>query len=251
MLNLCTLSISNEFCRGPAKGYIEALEARLFETEEVLHKVLPCVSTEDLARVLVENPLDAKSSSRAVALDRKQAVQIWSRSPMKSLADIQNWCDERSRTAESASESTNSTSLHQDPASYASFQRATTPKEHGIPAAVEQQALRMVRLPTGQVGRVGIETTPTEMSFATGPMPYETGVDTQSMQQSQSQQNPQSQPQHYDQPSSQYQFEHTRGSSTPPNQISSGAVTENFEQHNGAGTNSFGITQKFQDDFLW
>lgn len=247
------MSLSNKFCRGPAKGYTEALEARLFEIEEVLRRVLPCVATEDLSRVLMENPLDAGSSSKATALDRKQAMEVWSRSPMKSLVDIQNWCNEHSCTAESASESANSTSLLQHPANHASLQRATTPKEHSIPAAVEQHALTMGRLPAVQ-GRFGIETTSTELGVVTGSMPYETGMDTQSMQQSQSQQNLQSQPQNHEQPSSQSQFPHTRGSPITPNQISSGAVIQDFsEQHSGADINRLpmGITRKLQDDLFW
>ena len=253
ILSMCVLSLSDEFCRGPAKGYTEALEARLFETEEVLRRVLPCVATEDLSRVLMENPLDVGSSSRAVALDRKQAVEVWSRSPMKSLVDIQNWCNEHSRTAESASESANSTSLLQAPANHTGFQRATTPEEHHILPALEQHASTMGTLPAGQ-GRFGIEMTSIDMGVVTGPMPYEIEIYTQPMQQSQSQQTLQSQPQHHEQPSSQSQSQYARGSPMPSDQISSDMATENFsEQHNSAEMNRFpmGITRKFQNELFW
>ncbi|KAG4434751.1 hypothetical protein IFR05_009777 [Cadophora sp. M221] len=94
--------------RGPAKGYTEALEARLAETEEVLLRVLPFVAIEDLSRTLRDKPLNPNtgpsslqqpSSSKSV-LDRKQIVEIWSRSPLRTLADIQRWYDEHTTVLE-------------------------------------------------------------------------------------------------------------------------------------------------------
>jgi len=81
--------------RGPAKGYIEALEARLCDTEEVLSRVLTYLSADEVSEALLRSNLDSTQPSRSYSglllHDRKQAVDVWTNFPLKSADDVKRW----------------------------------------------------------------------------------------------------------------------------------------------------------------
>lgn len=245
--------------RGPAKGYTEALEARLSETEEVLFRVLSCISTEDLSRVLLENPLDAVSSHpKADAPDRKQAVECWSKSSLKTLADIQNWYDDRSRVAASAVEPAERTSTLQDLAEHASFQPTASSDDQNMPTDYEQQASAIARISGGDFGEgsaTDLEPMGSLENVGAGEVLYHTGPRKQRhVQHIQNQQNQkylhQHQPQRQPQPQPQHPLHWN--STMLPIQASGSGDTDNFtQQADSVCTNSLGLTQKFQEDFLW
>lgn len=93
-------------CRGPAKGYTEALEARLLETEDVLFRILSGISVDDLSRALQPPSIDQGVAYQPypapLLSDRKQAVEYWTKSSLKTVSDIQRWYEERSGAAEAA-----------------------------------------------------------------------------------------------------------------------------------------------------
>jgi hypothetical protein len=85
--------------RGPAKGYTEALESRLCDTEEVLSSLLSYLSADDVSEALFRSSVDSTSSSRSYSgdllADRKEAVKIWTKFPLKTDGDVQRWHNAR------------------------------------------------------------------------------------------------------------------------------------------------------------
>lgn len=86
--------------RGPAKGYVEALEQRLHETEDVLLKLVSQLDQAQLASMLStqnsfatdENSQDKKKSSRVTLLpSRKRGVEYWKSFPLRDAESIQRW----------------------------------------------------------------------------------------------------------------------------------------------------------------
>lgn len=85
---------------GPAKGYVEALEQRLRETEDVLLKVVSQLNQAQLASMLSSQnsfPTDDDSqgknkSSRITLLpSRKRGVEYWKSFPLRDAESIQRW----------------------------------------------------------------------------------------------------------------------------------------------------------------
>lgn len=76
--------------RGPAKGYIEALEHRLRETEHVLLRLLAHMTDEQLS-VAVEG--DQLSQPRYSPCQRsgKNDAQYWRRYPLRTARDLREW----------------------------------------------------------------------------------------------------------------------------------------------------------------
>ncbi|GIK02294.1 hypothetical protein Aspvir_006343 [Aspergillus viridinutans] len=70
--------------RGPAKGYFEALEHRLHETEHVLLRLLAHMSDEQLS-IAVER--DQSPFLRS----RKNDAQYWRRHPLRTARDLREW----------------------------------------------------------------------------------------------------------------------------------------------------------------
>ncbi|GIJ84495.1 hypothetical protein Asppvi_003342 [Aspergillus pseudoviridinutans] len=70
--------------RGPAKGYIEALEHRLHETEHVILRLLAHMSDEQLV-IAVEG--DQSPFLRS----GKNDVQYWRRYPLRTARDLREW----------------------------------------------------------------------------------------------------------------------------------------------------------------
>ncbi|KAI7968361.1 hypothetical protein EIK77_010531 [Talaromyces pinophilus] len=86
--------------RGPAKGYVEALEQRLHETEDVLLKIVSQLEQAQLASMLSiqnsfstdEDSQDKKKSSRVTLQpSRKRGVEYWKSFPLRDAGSIQRW----------------------------------------------------------------------------------------------------------------------------------------------------------------
>jgi hypothetical protein len=95
--------------RGPAKGYTEALEARLIETEEVLLKVLSTINVDQLSTAFIQanqHPTLAQKRSstgststetglKAVGIQRKAAIEYWHKFPLNTPEDVGHWLADR------------------------------------------------------------------------------------------------------------------------------------------------------------
>ncbi|QGA20502.1 hypothetical protein EYB26_008206 [Talaromyces marneffei] len=86
--------------RGPAKGYVEALEQRLYETEDVLLKVVSQLNQAQLASILStqssfstdDGSQDKRKTSRVTLLpSRKRGVEYWKSFPLHDAESIQRW----------------------------------------------------------------------------------------------------------------------------------------------------------------
>ena len=92
-------------CRGPAKGYIEALENRLLETERILLQLLPTVSTEHLSSACFPdgqslNTLtysNGQSQGVGLAFPKKVGIEYWASFPLASVSDVRRWQADRFR----------------------------------------------------------------------------------------------------------------------------------------------------------
>jgi len=82
--------------RGPAKGYIEALETRLKETERALWRLVSVSSAETLSSAFAE-PISAQipSSLSVTTLEtteeKKSAIAYWERAPIQSVEEVLAW----------------------------------------------------------------------------------------------------------------------------------------------------------------
>ena len=94
--------------RGPSKGYIEGLEARLRETEQLLLQLLPVVTDEQLIAATEDIDVDSgaigmgrddgkviKGSTRWAAappdLKNNVSLEYWERHPIGNLDEIRAW----------------------------------------------------------------------------------------------------------------------------------------------------------------
>jgi hypothetical protein len=88
--------------RGPPKGYIEALEARLLKTEQLLLQTLSFLSPDQIAIAAnrgnsISDSLQASNSNDGQYHDlpgrslQKLGVQYWKTFPLQSADDVQRW----------------------------------------------------------------------------------------------------------------------------------------------------------------
>ncbi|KAH8817285.1 hypothetical protein F5884DRAFT_247005 [Xylogone sp. PMI_703] len=92
--------------RGPAKGYIEALEARLYETEAVLLKILSATSIEQVSSIFTSEAGQTQTSNvpdtsvgtspvatsaKSTGEQRKSILEFWNQFPLTTSADIFRW----------------------------------------------------------------------------------------------------------------------------------------------------------------
>jgi hypothetical protein len=84
--------ISNTATRGPAKGYVEALEHRLQVTESVLLRLLSRVSGPELSTIFPEDSLLSDGTDYApLARLEKKGVKEWSQFPLDTAHNIRKW----------------------------------------------------------------------------------------------------------------------------------------------------------------
>jgi len=82
--------------RGPAKGYIEALEIRLKETERLLWRLLS-VSTDDTLSAafsdLVSDQIPESLAVRTLGTteEKKSAIAYWEQFPLQNANDVRLW----------------------------------------------------------------------------------------------------------------------------------------------------------------
>ena len=82
----------------PAKGYIEGLEHRLHDAEQLLLQVLPLVTTDQLTNVTsdIANGASPENSTRATPplLNKKTGIEYWEQYPLDSAESIRRWQDD-------------------------------------------------------------------------------------------------------------------------------------------------------------
>jgi hypothetical protein len=79
---------------GPARGYIEGLEHRLRETENLLLQILPVVPEDYLEAVTTDrkgSPARNATSLRRPILNNKTNVEYWEQFPLDSFENIRRW----------------------------------------------------------------------------------------------------------------------------------------------------------------
>lgn len=82
--------------RGPEKGYIEALELRLRDTENLLLQLLPQVSDDQLSTSFVRNPSTEDGNSREplsglFARPAKRGTEYWKKFPLDTVQNVRDW----------------------------------------------------------------------------------------------------------------------------------------------------------------
>jgi hypothetical protein len=100
---LLTSVVQINFNRGPAKGYIEALENRLLETEQILLRLLPTISSEHLSSTCFadgQSPNNlAYPNGRAqkpnLVFPKRVGIEYWSSFPLNSVQDVRQWQEDR------------------------------------------------------------------------------------------------------------------------------------------------------------
>ncbi|KAL4911323.1 hypothetical protein BDW74DRAFT_172788 [Aspergillus multicolor] len=91
--------------RGPAKGYFEALERRLHETENLLLGLLDQVSDSQLSEAI---PVPHHGSP-AQLRSGKRGSEHWKLFPLRSVQEIRAWQEELQRTVPEDASTSNST----------------------------------------------------------------------------------------------------------------------------------------------
>lgn len=98
--------------RGPASGYVDALEARLNETESLLRQIL-IFASEDLIQKALSHafppPIAAGSTfkpPKTSAAEKRKAVEFWAQHPLQTVEDVLRWSNIPSKVK---------TSYHPDP----------------------------------------------------------------------------------------------------------------------------------------
>ncbi|PWY82919.1 hypothetical protein BO70DRAFT_428983 [Aspergillus heteromorphus CBS 117.55] len=77
--------------RGPAKGYIEALEQRLHETESLLLKLLSDIPDSHLLSATVPDTPPPHTYTSPLRLGAKRGTDYWKRFPLHTVRDIRDW----------------------------------------------------------------------------------------------------------------------------------------------------------------
>ncbi|OAL40660.1 hypothetical protein AYO20_00396 [Fonsecaea nubica] len=84
---------------GPAKGYIEALEIRLKETERVLWRILSACQQESLTAAFSPEAQDQIPQLLSVGTlstteEKKSAIAFWEQFPLHTIEDVLVWKDQ-------------------------------------------------------------------------------------------------------------------------------------------------------------
>lgn len=131
---------------GPAKGYTDALENRLRETENTLLRLLSVVSVATLESAFDNNPglnmADGQSESRT---DKAELAAHWDQFPLSSAHDIMKWANEQEN-----------------------FRNLLLQAGSGLPLRLDEQISAPLTIPVyqGQTGNIG-ELLPTNNTTAT------------------------------------------------------------------------------------
>ncbi|EXJ86905.1 hypothetical protein A1O3_03859 [Capronia epimyces CBS 606.96] len=110
---------------GPAKGYTEALETRLKETERVLWSLLSASPTETLSAAFAAEMQDRMPLSLAITTlctteEKKAAIAHWERFPLQTAGEVLAWKENVQSGSSSGSGSANGLyNIAPDDSSYA------------------------------------------------------------------------------------------------------------------------------------
>ncbi|KIX02962.1 uncharacterized protein Z518_06512 [Rhinocladiella mackenziei CBS 650.93] len=82
--------------RGPAKGYVEALEIRLKETERVLWRLLSVTTNNNLSAAFsseIQSRTPATLSLRTLVTtaEKKSAIAYWEQFPLQTAQEVLGW----------------------------------------------------------------------------------------------------------------------------------------------------------------
>ncbi|KIY02006.1 uncharacterized protein Z520_02144 [Fonsecaea multimorphosa CBS 102226] len=85
--------------KGPAKGYIEALEIRLKETERMLWRILSACQQESLTAAFSPGVQDRIPQILSVGTlstteEKKSAIAFWEQFPLHTIEDVLVWKDQ-------------------------------------------------------------------------------------------------------------------------------------------------------------
>lgn len=87
--------------RGPAKGYLEAIEARLDDVEHLLLQVLPLVPQDQLLSSVscVNNSTThvVDCNQKRTTQEKRAALDYWASFPLNSPQAVLSWCNDRLR----------------------------------------------------------------------------------------------------------------------------------------------------------
>ncbi|OAA57268.1 Zn(2)-C6 fungal-type DNA-binding domain protein [Cordyceps fumosorosea ARSEF 2679] len=82
--------------RGPAKGYAEALEHRLRETERALLQIVSAVDGATMASAF-RSSTQVAALPDAKAADKAEMAAYWERFPLSTPRDVMNWAQDFQR----------------------------------------------------------------------------------------------------------------------------------------------------------
>lgn len=122
--------------RGPAKGYLEAIEARLDDVEHILLQVLPLIPADQLLNSVTclndsaTHVVD--SNQKRTTQEKRAALDYWGSFPLNSPHAVLAWCNDRLRrdSVRRSHQGTNSAmDIHASPADQSSDpSRSTQPQ---------------------------------------------------------------------------------------------------------------------------
>ncbi|KAK8195668.1 uncharacterized protein BKA78DRAFT_108491 [Phyllosticta capitalensis] len=84
--------------RGPAKGYLEAIETRLDDVEHILLQVLPLVPAEQLTSITCPGRgggVVVEAAQKRTTQEKRAALDYWSTYPLNSPQALMVWCQDR------------------------------------------------------------------------------------------------------------------------------------------------------------
>ncbi|KAK8170805.1 hypothetical protein BKA80DRAFT_399 [Phyllosticta citrichinensis] len=84
--------------RGPAKGYLEAIETRLDDVEHILLQLLPLVPTDQLLNSITCRPLlNEFNTQKRTTQEKRAALDYWATFPLNSPQALLAWCHDRQK----------------------------------------------------------------------------------------------------------------------------------------------------------
>ena len=223
----------------------------------MLFRALSYISPENLAKALLVNPVDVEiTAAKSSPLDRKEAVERWSKWPLKTVGDVEGWYGEQKRFTGMGVQGDRIGTLG-DRREIGGFQPARVLDEPSLPSISVNEVRQSIA--GGFAGDSLEEVSPIDSNSMrsmgnddVGLVGSEMGMATQMdvVQNPSKLQNIQTQ---------RHQQEHSE-QSWPNRNVSQVANASEFEPDSSkhgydltrsTGAAGLGLTQEFRDDFLW
>lgn len=163
--------------RGPAKGYIEALEHRLQETESVLLKILPHLSHSQLSSIIVDNGSSISTTENGaivytpISPMRKRGAEYWKSFPLSTVENIRKWQQDCLTNKNSSPNGKRDTSSEKSISSLSRQRALETPNSSGLASPAEGSCSRS----HGSDSQVDLYSQPAEDTISL-PVPLTTPV---------------------------------------------------------------------------